>query len=50
MLEDLPNFFKTLEYAFPQYFTGVVALHTSKFPCISGFPKQNIILQIRLIG
>ena len=22
ILEDLPNFFKTIEYVFPQYFTG----------------------------
>ena len=28
MLEDLPNFVRTLEYIFPQYFTGATKLYT----------------------
>ena len=31
MLEDFPNFFRTLEYIFPQYFAGVIDYYNSKY-------------------
>ena len=31
MLEDFPNFFKTLEYIFPQYFAGAIDYYNSKY-------------------
>ena len=37
MLEDFPNFFKTLEYIFPQYFAGAVKFYNSKYKMTSSF-------------
>ena len=47
MLEDFTNFFKMLEYIFPQYFAGAINYYNSKYKMVSSFVPLDFFLEIR---